>query len=567
VAVSINPRSVTVETNQLIRFFAHGTTAAGDTAEAPVLWSASGGTILSDGRFSSAYTGTFMVLASSREREEGIDTAIVQVVRRQPKLQSISISPGSTSLTPGLIQTFLATGYLKNGNPVPVGVRWTATGGTIDAGGTFIAGDTAGTYQVIGTNTHLPISDTAVVTIGAPAAPPPPPPPPSEPAPAPPPPTAPILEQVTLVPASATLAPSTTRQFAAYGRLQGGDSVAVNVVFTATGGSITAGGLFTAGSTAGSYRVIASSNGLADTSSVTVTQPLGSGPGSGIAFGPYNALTGTGFKSNTQPFTATIGSVSPTNIITQIDLARSRGVSLILAMTGGGHENYLTNGVFDMAKWQARMDAFNNSAVKTAVAAAVTDGTIIGNSVMDEPNVYGLGDGNTWGPQGTMTKARVDQMCGYVKNIFPTLPVGVVHGHGSFEPSRSYAVCEFLVDQYAYRKGDVFQFRDEALAMGKRDGIAIVFSMNILNGGIQAARDGLWNCPLTTTGGRGTYDPNCRMTPAQVREWGTVLGSAGCAMMMWRYDDVFMANPENQQAFKDVAARLASLPGKSCRRV
>jgi hypothetical protein len=38
-------------------------------------------------------------------------------------------------------------------------------------------------------------------------------------------------------------------------------------------------------------------------------------------------------------------------------------------------------------------------------------------------------------------------------------------------------------------------------------------------------------------------------------------------MMMWRYDDVFMANPENQQAFKDVAARLASLPGKSCRRV
>src|SRR5918994_7004505 len=83
VTVSINPRSVTVETNQLIRFFAQGTTAVGDTVEATVVWSASGGTILPDGRFSSAATGTFMVLAVSRDSErnqERIDTAYVQVV-------------------------------------------------------------------------------------------------------------------------------------------------------------------------------------------------------------------------------------------------------------------------------------------------------------------------------------------------------------------------------------------------------------------------------------------------------------------------------------------------------
>ena len=35
--------------------------------------------------------------------------------------------------------------------------------------------------------------------------------------------------------------------------------------------------------------------------------------------------------------------------------------------------------------------------------------------------------------------------------------------------------------------------------------------------------------------------------------------------MMWKYDDAFMANLENQQAFRDVAAALASLPAKSCR--
>jgi hypothetical protein len=36
-------------------------------------------------------------------------------------------------------------------------------------------------------------------------------------------------------------------------------------------------------------------------------------------------------------------------------------------------------------------------------------------------------------------------------------------------------------------------------------------------------------------------------------------------MMMWKYDDAFMANPGNQQAFRDVAATLASLPAKSCK--
>ncbi|MFL5490125.1 MAG: hypothetical protein ACJ8AV_01840, partial [Gemmatimonadales bacterium] len=103
------------------------------------------------------------------------------------------------------------------------------------------------------------------------------------------------------------------------------------------------------------------------------------------------------------------------------------------------------------------------------------------------------------------------------------------------------------------------------LDLGRRDGLGIIFSMNILNGGFLAAKDGLWYCPLDTTGGRGSYDPNCRMTAQQVREWGILLGSAGCGLMMWQYDDAFMANVDNQRAFRDVAAVLASLPAKSCR--
>src|SRR5207244_4128793 len=66
------------------------------------------------------------------------------------------------------------------------------------------------------------------------------------------------------------------QQFTAHGTLSNGDSVAVNVVFAATGGTITAAGLYTAGQAAGTYRVIATQQGgtLADTSIVTIAPTL-----------------------------------------------------------------------------------------------------------------------------------------------------------------------------------------------------------------------------------------------------------------------------------------------------
>jgi len=338
------------------------------------------------------------------------------------------------------------------------------------------------------------------------------------------------------------------------------------VVFSATGGTITPDGLFTAGSTPGAVRIIAESDSAVDTATVTVAGSAPAESTRGIPFGPFDAWDATGLKPNTDVFTASIGSTNPSNILRRISAARAKGVKLILTMTGGSHQNYLSGGVFDMAKWQRRMDAYNTPPIQSAIAAAVADGTIIGNSVMDEPHVSGLGDGNTWGPKGTMTKARVDELCAYVKNLFPSLPVGVVHPHRAFEPDKSYRVCEFLVDQYSWRQGDVTRFRDEGLEMAQRDRMAIAFSMNVLNGGIQAKRDGSWTCPAETTEGRGTHNPNCRMTAAQVREWGALLGSAGCAFVLWRYDDAYMSDPENQRAFADIAKVLSIRPATPCRR-
>jgi parallel beta-helix repeat protein len=100
---------------------------------------------------------------------------------------------------------------------------------------------------VVAANVSGTLADTAVVVVAAPA-----------------------LVQVALTPATASVASGGTQQFTVTGRYDDSTTGDVGAVFTATGGTITAAGLFTAGASAGTFRVIATVGSLADTSSVTV---------------------------------------------------------------------------------------------------------------------------------------------------------------------------------------------------------------------------------------------------------------------------------------------------------
>ncbi len=63
------------------------------------------------------------------------------------------------------------------------------------------------------------------------------------------------VARVVVTPDTVILDPYQTRQFLAYGRTQAGDSVAVAVSWSASGGTITNGGLYTADTIAGTYQV------------------------------------------------------------------------------------------------------------------------------------------------------------------------------------------------------------------------------------------------------------------------------------------------------------------------
>jgi hypothetical protein len=250
-SIVINPRSVTLETNQPVVFRAYESAEVGSALVSSIEWTATGGVIGTDGTYSSSVTGEFKVRGKRKGNPRSVpDTSVVIVVPPQPTLESIEISPGSASVGAGGQRTFVATGRLSDGSTVPIGVTWSATGGSIDPGGVYTAGSAAGTYRVIAQGASSPVADTSTVTVTA----------------------TPTLQAVILTPDTVTVQGGTSHQFATVARMSDGSTGSASVTYTATGGTISAAGLYAAGSTAGTYRVIATQAGgtFADTSRVTV---------------------------------------------------------------------------------------------------------------------------------------------------------------------------------------------------------------------------------------------------------------------------------------------------------
>jgi len=280
---------------------------------------------------------------------------------------------------------------------------------------------------------------------------------------------------------------------------------------------------------------------------------------SGRSFGPQGLWSSyTSVKWGPLPFSGSSNSTDPNGIVKQINAARQMKQRLLLAMTGIAAKDLLTNGKFDISKWKKRMNSFNTSTIRSAVANAVSDGTVVGNTLIDEPET------KKWG--GNITKSMIDDMAAYAKNIFPTLPMGILVGAPAYRwrTSERYRKLDWVVYSYKWwiTSGNVTSWRNAVLDQARIDGVTPAFSLNILDGGVPD-RSGSWDCPGS---GKGTYAPNCRMTADQLRSWGQALVGYGCQMHLWRFDYAFVSKSTNLDALKNLASKARSLTPRSCKR-
>jgi hypothetical protein len=234
--------------------------------------------------------GVYVVRATSTLDATKEDSAFVTVttVSSDPApsqaLAALTVSPETKSLAAGQSFKFVADGWYSGAStPHQTPVVWTATGGTVDQQGNYVAGSVAGNFVVRARSTLISWKvDSAIVTITTSGA-------------APPPPTEAQVVSFSLTPASVSILALGTAQFQTTTTWSDGVSRSVGVSFSATGGAIALGGLYTAGLLQGTYRVIAACDcGRVDTAVVNVSLSPTSPPPPPPPVGPGNPTPDAG---------------------------------------------------------------------------------------------------------------------------------------------------------------------------------------------------------------------------------------------------------------------------------
>jgi hypothetical protein len=279
-----------------------------------------------------------------------------------------------------------------------------------------------------------------------------------------------------------------------------------------------------------------------DTLRDTVVVQAGSPNFVPFAFGPYDMYRGPGSADG---FTAGHSYADPQGLVALLKRLRSNKQRAFLALTGGSHDQYTTFGLFDLVKWKAGLARYDTPVLKAALEAGVKDGTILGYNMLDEP------PHPSWG--GVLTKATVDAMAVYCKSLFPFMPCGVAVDH-RWRPAERYRQLDFMIAQTWMERIGPEEFRDSAVAVAKRDGVALVLGINLFG-----------ERPTPGCERRGNQ---CWMRPMDVREWGRTFVSEpyACAVVLWRYDSSMWSRPEYQSQFNDVANVARQRAAKPCRR-
>ena len=208
-------------------------------------------------------------------------------------LASITVTPDAT-VAAGAGQQLVAVGRDAEGHVVTISPSWSVAtgGGTINNSGMFTAGSALGVFSKTGTASVGSISGAATITVVAGP-----------------------LASISLSPNPVTIGVTTTQQFVAVGKDAGGNVVPFTPTWSvlAGGGTIDQSGVFTAGTTPGSYAgtVQVANGSIKAVATVNVT----AGPATSITVTPNPSTLAAGA---TQQFTAVgkdaSGNVVPLNI-------------------------------------------------------------------------------------------------------------------------------------------------------------------------------------------------------------------------------------------------------------
>jgi hypothetical protein len=169
-------------------------------------------------------------------------------------IASLALSPDPGSVAPGGRLQFSLQASWSDGSTTVPPVYWLTSGGAMTTDGVYLAPSTSGTYRVMAVAKDLSKADTVMVTVGSTS-------------------STKTVKSLNVSPDPVTLQPGQTKQFSSLVTFSDGTTSSSGVSWSATGGSVSSSGLYTAGTSTGTYRVVAAASGstVKDTAAVTIS--------------------------------------------------------------------------------------------------------------------------------------------------------------------------------------------------------------------------------------------------------------------------------------------------------
>jgi uncharacterized protein YjdB len=162
--VQVTPATASVVVGQTRQLTATTREASGGTLTGRVVTWASGNpaaaTVDGAGLVTAVAAGSAVITATS-EGKNG--TATITVTNAPPTLVRVILTPNPTSVLVGQTRQFSVSGKFSDSTTAPVTATYAATGGTINSGGLYTAGQASGAFRAIATSAGK--ADTSAITV------------------------------------------------------------------------------------------------------------------------------------------------------------------------------------------------------------------------------------------------------------------------------------------------------------------------------------------------------------------------------------------------------------------
>jgi hypothetical protein len=226
--------------------------------------------------------------------------------------------------------------------------------------------------------------------------------------------------------------------------------------------------------------------------------------------------------------------IGANHLMSELPVIRSRGGKVVIMFAGNPRHYTDGNGHFSLTKWKARIDLFKS----IDFASYVSDGTISGHFLLDEPN-----DPNNWNGQ-PVPPSMVEEMAKYSKQLWPGMPT-IIRAHPDYL-NFNHKYLDAAWAAYLWRRGNVNDYLKKSVADAQARGLALVVGMNVMKGG----------------------NPNgTRMTASEVESWGSAMLSStySCAFLMYEYNSDFLSSAGMGSAMDALRRKAENRSSRTCR--